>query len=71
MSPRRPIRRSLLLEDPERRIYGVQHHPEVNHTEYGQDLLRRFLIELAGCEPTWTMASVIEESVVADPRPDR
>jgi GMP synthase (glutamine-hydrolysing) len=53
------------LEDPERRIYGVQHHPEVNHTEYGQDLLRRFLLELAGCQPTWTMASVIEESVAA------
>ncbi len=54
-----------VLEHPERRIYGVQHHPEVKHSEYGQDLLRRFLIDLAGCEPTWTMASVIEESVVA------
>jgi GMP synthase (glutamine-hydrolysing) len=50
------------LEDPGRRLYGVQFHPEVMHTEHGTALLRRFL-ELAGCRPTWTMGSIIDEQV--------
>jgi GMP synthase (glutamine-hydrolysing) len=53
------------LEDPARRIYGVQFHPEVAHTEGGQDILKSFLYEIAGCRPTWTMTSVIEASVEA------
>jgi GMP synthase (glutamine-hydrolysing) len=53
------------LEDPSRRIYGVQFHPEVAHTEGGQDILKSFLFEVAGCRPTWTMTSVIEASVEA------
>ena len=50
------------VEDPDRRLYGVQFHPEVLHTEHGTALLRRFL-ELAGCRPTWTMGSIIDEQV--------
>jgi GMP synthase (glutamine-hydrolysing) len=50
------------VEDPDRRLYGVQFHPEVLHTEHGTELLCRFL-ELAGCRPTWTMGSVIDEQV--------
>ncbi len=50
------------VEDPDRRLYGVQFHPEVMHTEHGTELLRRFL-ELAGCRPTWTMGSIIDEQV--------
>jgi GMP synthase (glutamine-hydrolysing) len=50
------------VEDPDRRLYGVQFHPEVLHTEHGTELLRRFL-ELAGCRPTWTMGSIIDEQV--------
>ncbi len=50
------------IEDPDRRLYGVQFHPEVLHTEHGTALLRRFL-ELAGCRPTWTMGSIIDEQV--------
>ena len=50
------------VEDPDRRLYGVQFHPEVMHTEHGTALLRRFL-ELAGCRPTWTMGSIIDEQV--------
>jgi GMP synthase (glutamine-hydrolysing) len=61
-SPNAPI---AALESPERRIYGVQHHPEVVHSEHGQEVLRHFLYELAECEPSWTMASVVEESVAA------
>jgi GMP synthase (glutamine-hydrolysing) len=47
-------------EDESRRLFGVQFHPEVLHTAHGMDLLRRFLAA-AGCRPTWTMGSVIEE----------
>ena len=50
------------VEDPDRRLYGVQFHPEVMHTEHGTALLRRFL-ELAGCRLTWTMGSIIDEQV--------
>jgi GMP synthase (glutamine-hydrolysing) len=47
-------------EDEVRRLYGVQFHPEVLHTAHGLEILRRFLTA-AGCRPTWTMRSVIEE----------
>ena len=45
------------------KIYGVQFHPEVVHSPYGMGVLRRFLHERAGCPPTWTMSSVIDEQV--------
>jgi GMP synthase (glutamine-hydrolysing) len=48
------------VEDPARKLYGVQFHPEVMHTEHGQRILRRFL-ELAGCRPNWTMVNIVEE----------
>ncbi|MFP5327435.1 MAG: glutamine-hydrolyzing GMP synthase [Acidimicrobiia bacterium] len=54
-----------VLEDRDRRIYGVQFHPEVAHTPQGQELLKRFLFDCADCRPTWTMTSIIEESVEA------
>ena len=53
------------FEDPARALYGVQFHPEVVHTARGQDLLRRFLFEVCGCEPSWTHASVIASQVEA------
>jgi GMP synthase (glutamine-hydrolysing) len=53
------------LEDPDRRIYGVQFHPEVMHTARGQEVLKHFLYDVAGCRPTWTMSSIIEQSVDA------
>ncbi len=49
--------------DSERRIYGVQFHPEVAHTEHGQDILKSFLFDVAECRPTWTNVSIIEEAV--------
>ena len=51
------------LEDRERVIYGVQFHPEVAHTERGQEVLKAFLYEAAGCRPTWTNVSIIEHAV--------
>jgi GMP synthase (glutamine-hydrolysing) len=51
------------FEAPERGLYGVQFHPEVVHTPYGQDILKNFLYEAAGAPPAWTPAAVIEEQV--------
>ncbi|MET0901939.1 MAG: glutamine-hydrolyzing GMP synthase [Acidimicrobiales bacterium] len=53
------------FEDGERRMAGVQFHPEVLHTEHGQAVLEHFLYDIAGAEPTWTTSSVIEEQVAA------
>jgi len=52
------------VENHDRRLYGVQFHPEVMHTEHGQRILARFL-ELAGCRPSWTMLNIVEEQVAA------
>ena len=51
------------FEHRERRLYGVQFHPEVRHTPHGQDLLKNFLYEVAEAPPAWTPAAVIEEQV--------
>jgi GMP synthase (glutamine-hydrolysing) len=51
------------FEDPARGLYGVQFHPEVLHTEHGQAVLERFLLEGAGCRPTWTMVNIVEDAV--------
>ncbi len=61
-APNAPV---AALEDPRRGIYGVQFHPEVVHTPRGQEMIKRFLFELAGCRPTWTHTSVIELSTAA------
>ena len=53
------------FEDLGRRMAGVQFHPEVLHTEHGQAVLEHFLYEIAGAQPTWTMANVIDEQVAA------
>jgi GMP synthase (glutamine-hydrolysing) len=51
------------VEDTERDIYGIQFHPEVVHTPYGQEILTRFLTHICGCEPTWSAASIVEEQI--------
>ncbi len=51
------------FEDPARRLYGVQWHPEVVHTDNGQRLIENFLYRCAGIAPTWTTGSIIEASV--------
>jgi GMP synthase (glutamine-hydrolysing) len=51
------------FEDVSRRLAGVQFHPEVLHTAHGQEILRRFLYDIAGARPTWTEANIIEEQV--------
>jgi GMP synthase (glutamine-hydrolysing) len=51
------------FESPERDIYGIQFHPEVVHTPYGQQVLQNFLTEICRCDGAWSVASVIEEQV--------
>ncbi|MFN2534530.1 MAG: glutamine-hydrolyzing GMP synthase [Pseudonocardiaceae bacterium] len=53
------------FEDIDRRLAGVQYHPEVVHSPHGQEVLRRFLHEVAGIRPSWTTANVIDETVAA------
>jgi GMP synthase (glutamine-hydrolysing) len=59
-TPEAPV---AAFADTERRRYAVQFHPEVVHTERGQELLAHFLHELAGLAPTWTNVSIIEAEV--------
>jgi GMP synthase (glutamine-hydrolysing) len=53
------------FEDVARGLAGVQFHPEVLHTEHGQDILRHFLYDIAGARATWTEANIIDEQVAA------
>ena len=48
------------MENAERRIYTTQFHPEVKHTEYGQQLLKNFLFDICGLEAAWTMDNLVE-----------
>ncbi|MBJ6977889.1 glutamine-hydrolyzing GMP synthase [Luteimonas sp. MC1895] len=49
--------------DEDRRWYGVQFHPEVTHTKSGQALLRRFVVDICGCETLWTAEQIIEDQI--------
>lgn len=50
-------------ENPAKRFYGLQFHPEVAHTPKGKTMLKNFLFAICGCRKTWTMKSFIKESV--------
>ena len=51
------------IEDVERGIYGIQFHPEVVHTPYGQHVLTTFLEDIAGCTRDWSAASIVDEQI--------
>lgn len=51
------------MECPERNFYATQFHPEVRHTEHGQDMLRNFLFGVCGLEESWTMDNIVEQKV--------
>jgi GMP synthase (glutamine-hydrolysing) len=61
-TPETPI---AAFEDLDRRLAGVQYHPEVAHSEHGQEVLRRFLHDIAGIAPEWTPAEILTEQVAA------
>jgi GMP synthase (glutamine-hydrolysing) len=51
------------FEDASGKLAGVQFHPEVLHTEHGQAILQNWLINIAGCKPSWTTANIAEDEV--------
>ena len=51
------------MSDASRKLYAVQYHLEVNHSEFGQDQLRRFLYDVCGASGDWTPASFVELAV--------
>ncbi len=51
------------MENSEKKIYGLQFHPEVNHTKDGTKIIRNFLYNVCGCTGTWKMSSFAEETV--------
>jgi len=51
------------IEEPFKKIYGIQFHPEVIHTPSGMDILKNFLFKICKCSPTWTTVSIIEKEV--------
>ena len=53
------------VEDPQRKIYAVEFHPEVNHTESGTELLRNFLFRVCHAEQKWSGVAFIEETTAA------
>ncbi|HPQ38825.1 MAG TPA: glutamine-hydrolyzing GMP synthase [bacterium] len=51
------------LSDPNRRLFGVQFHPEVRHTVHGEVILGNFIYSICRCRPTWTAGRFIDEAV--------
>jgi GMP synthase (glutamine-hydrolysing) len=49
--------------DLSRNYYGVQFHPEVRHTPRGEEILRRFVVDICRCKPEWTPESIIQQSI--------
>src|SRR3954449_2646038 len=56
------------VESVERDLYGIQFHPEVVHTPYGQQILTTFLEDIAGASRTWSAANIIEEQIRSEER---
>lgn len=52
-----------IMANEEKRFYGVQFHPEVTHTHQGLAILKRFVLDICGCDALWTSAAIIEDTV--------
>lgn len=59
-SPSCPV---AAISDEDKRMYGVQFHPEVRHSEYGNDVLRSFVFDVCAAKDDWTMEHVVEMEV--------
>ena len=53
----------IAMADETRRWYGVQFHPEVTHTPSGEQMLRRFAVDICGCDTLWTAANIIDDQI--------
>jgi GMP synthase (glutamine-hydrolysing) len=56
---------SVAMENPDKKLYAVQFHPEVMHTLKGREILNNFLYKICGCSGDWRMSSFVEQSVAA------
>ena len=54
---------NVAIADEARGFYGVQFHPEVMHTQYGEEIFKTFLFDICGCKGDWVMSSFVEEQV--------
>lgn len=52
-----------MMENANKKFYGIQFHPEVTHTKQGKALLNRFVLDICGAKPSWTMPNYIDEAV--------
>ena len=51
------------MQNPSKKLYGVQFHPEVLHTEHGMDMLKNFLYRICGCTGSWTMSDYMKTAI--------
>jgi GMP synthase (glutamine-hydrolysing) len=51
------------MANPQKKFFGVQFHPEVEHTVKGRRIIRNFLFEICGCNPSWTMKSFARDTI--------
>ena len=51
------------IADEQRRIYGLQFHPEVTHTRQGEAIIRRFVLDICGCDGLWNAANIVADSI--------
>jgi len=51
------------IADESRQFYGVQFHPEVTHTDFGKEMLSRFVHDISGCRSDWTASNIIQDSI--------
>ncbi len=51
------------MADDERHYYGLQFHPEVTHTSQGRRILERFVLDICGCDASWTTEAIIEDQI--------
>ncbi len=65
ISARSTHSRCAAMSDESRRIFGIQFHPEVQHTEHGLSILKRFVIDVCGSSGSWRMSSFVEEAVAS------
>ena len=51
------------MQNLERKLYGIQFHPEVTHTLQGANILRHFVLDICNCKPLWTAAGIIDDQI--------
>ena len=51
------------MDNDEKKLYGLQFHPEVTHSEHGQNMLKTFVIDICGCKGDWKMSSFVENAI--------